>query len=76
MGEKTIFINRKPYRTAAARLTGRQILTLAGLAEDHDLFELQGEGDRSGGRPIGLDEEVEIHEGMHFRAVPSNRNFG
>ena len=35
-----------------------------------------GEGDRTGGTPIGLDQEVQLHPGEHFRAIPGNRNFG
>jgi hypothetical protein len=71
-----IHINRQPYKTDEDQLTGREILGLAGLGEDHDLFLLQGEGDRTGGSPIGLDQTVDIKPGMHFRAIPSNRNFG
>ena len=26
--------------------------------------------------PIGLDQQVNIKPGMHFRAIPGNRNFG
>lgn len=76
MPEHSIHINRQQYQTPADTLTGREILRLAGLGDDHDLFELQGEGDRSGGRPVGLDESVAIKSGEHFRAIPSNRNFG
>ncbi len=72
----SIHINRRRYETNEARLTGREVLGLAGLGDDHDLFALHSEGDRSGGRPVGLDESIEIHVGQHFRAVPGNRNFG
>jgi len=71
-----LFVNRAKYETDASELLGRAILALAGLGDDHDLFLLQGEGDRTGGSPIGLDQPVEIKPGMHFRAIPSNRNFG
>lgn len=71
-----IFINRKRYDAPDADLTGRQILQLAGIGDDHDLFRLQGEGDRTGGTPIGLDERIEVKSGEHFRAIPGNRNFG
>lgn len=73
---KPFFVNRHKYGTDATELLGRAVLGLAGLGDDHDLFLLQGEGDRSGGSPIGLDQPVEIKPGMHFRAIPSNRNFG
>jgi hypothetical protein len=71
-----IFVNRREYKAEASELTGRQILSLAGLGDDHDLFLLQGEGDRTGGTPIGLDQQVQLHAGEHFRAIPGNRNFG
>lgn len=74
--KKPLFVNRTRYETSADRLTGRDILGLANIGDDHDLFLLQGEGDRTGGSPVGLDQDVEIKPGMHFRAIPSNRNFG
>lgn len=76
MAGQPIHINRHRYETEAEELTGHEILRLAGLGDDHDLFELQGEGDRTGGSPIGLDQTIRIRPGMHFRAIPSNRNFG
>ena len=75
-GDIPIFINRKRYEAETAELTGRQILGLADLGDDHDLFLLQGEGDRTGGTPIGLDQRVVLKAGEHFRAIPGNRNFG
>ena len=74
--EIVIFINRKEYKAANRRMTGLQILELADFGADHDLFLLQGEGDRTGGAPIGLEQEVELKDGEHFRAIPGNRNFG
>ncbi len=71
-----IFINRKKYLAPSEHLTGREILALAGFGDDHDLFLLKGEGDATGGAPIGLDQRVEIKPGEHFRAIPGNRNFG
>jgi hypothetical protein len=71
-----IFINRRKYTAPANEMTGRAIMQLAGLGDDHDLFALQGEGDPTGGTPVGLDQEVALREGEHFRAIPGNRNFG
>ena len=71
-----IFVNRSKYEAPAGLLTGQQILALAGFGDDHDLFRLQGEGDPTGGTPIGLDQAVEVKPGEHFRAIPGNRNFG
>ena len=74
--EVPIFINRRRYGTPREAMSGREILALAGFGEDHDLFLLQGEGDPTGGTPIGLDQEVQVKPGQHFRAIPGNRNFG
>ena len=71
-----IFVNRKKFEAPSRSMTGRDILGLAGFADDHDLFLLQGEGDASGGTPVGLDQTLEIKAGLHFRAIPGNRNFG
>lgn len=74
--EFPIFINRRELRAPAEEMTGREILALAVLSADHDLFRLTGEGDRTGGTPVGLDETIRVHPGEHFRAIPGNRNFG
>lgn len=74
--EVPIFINRTRYEAPREEMTGREILALAGFGEDHDLFLLQGEGDPTGGTPIGLDQTIHVKAGQHFRAIPGNRNFG
>jgi hypothetical protein len=71
-----IFINRAKYEAPRERMTGLEILNLAGFGRDHDLFLLQGEGDPTGGTPVGLDQTIELKAGEHFRAIPGNRNFG
>ena len=71
-----IFINRAKHEAPRHNMTGQEILALAGLGPDHDLFLLSGEGDSTGGTPIGLEQSIEIHPGEHFRAIPGNRNFG
>jgi len=71
-----IFVNRQKVAASAAQMSGMQILALVGLGPDHDLFKLQGEGDPTGGQPVGLDQIVELKNGDHFRAIPGNRNFG
>jgi len=76
MTEIPIFINRRQYEAPQKDLSGLQILELSGLGADHDLFLLQGEGDRTGGTPIGLEQVIELHPGEQFRAIPGNRNFG
>jgi hypothetical protein len=74
--EVPIFINRHKYETTPGPHTGRQILAIAGLSEGYDLLLLAGEGDHTGGEVILADQVVEIHAGMHFRAIPGNRTFG
>ena len=71
-----IFINRVKHEAPRESLTGLEILAVGGFGADHDLFLLQGEGDPSGGPPIGLDQRIEVKAGQHFRAIPGNRNFG
>lgn len=71
-----IFINRLKRDAPEERMSGRALLALGGFADDHDLFRLQGEGDRTGGTQVGLDEIVDLKPGLHFRAIPGNRNFG
>ena len=71
-----IKINRRPFETHESKLTGLQILNLAGYGDEYELFELHGEGDPSGGQPRPLDAVIEIHEGQHFRAIPKDANFG
>lgn len=74
--ELHIFINRRKVSTDASSLTGDQILTLGDYGSDYDLFLLQGEGDPTGGQAVASDEVVSLKEGMHFRAIPNNANFG
>jgi hypothetical protein len=71
-----IFVNRKKFDAPQEDMKGRQILALAGFGDDHDLFLLKGEGDPTGGTPIGLDQDIKVKAGEHFRAIPGNRNFG
>ncbi len=53
-----IFINRVKHEAPRESLTGLEILAVGGFGADHDLFLLQGEGDPSGGTPIGLDQRI------------------
>jgi|GEM_PF-1681438 len=63
----TIFVNNNPFITYEHKLTGAQIKTLAGVPADYELFEVKGDQTV----PVGNDQEVHIHEGMHFRAIPA-----
>ena len=78
MNEKTvpIFINRRKFQVEPVPTTGREILALTSLGQGYDLLRLQGEGDPDGGTCVLADQVVEIHAGLHFRAIPGNCTFG
>lgn len=71
-----IFINRRKIDVAGGIMTGEQILGAGEYGPDYNLFLLQGEGDPSGGAPVGRDQSLDVKNGMHFRAIPGNANFG
>ena len=71
-----VHLNRRSYEAPKTPMTGLEILALGEYGPDHLLFELHGEGDPTGGDPVGNDQEVEIRNGLHFRAIPGNANFG
>lgn len=72
-----IFVNRMKVEFDKVEQTGASILETAGFSgEAWDLLKLQGEGDPTGGEPIGAQEVVELKNGEHFRAIPGNRTFG
>lgn len=71
-----IFINRRKIDVVGGNMTGEQILAAGEYGPDYDLFLLKGEGDPSGGSPIGREDTVDVKNGMHFRAIPGNANFG
>jgi hypothetical protein len=72
--EKTIYVNKKEFKTHADKLSGAQILELAGLSPDqYDLFLVKGDGKSE---QIGPNQEVEIKEGLHFNAITKGVNFG
>ncbi len=63
----TIFVNNQPYTTSEHQLTGSQIKSLAGVPADYELFKVEG----ANTVPVGNQEEVHIHEKLHFRAIPA-----
>ena len=71
-----IFLNRRKVEASSSPLTGLQILALGGYGQDYDLYKLQGEGDPTGGVKVDHEEPIEIQNGLHFRAIPGNANFG
>jgi hypothetical protein len=71
-----IFVNRRKFETTESSMTPLEILALAGYDSDTDLYLLKGEGDPSGGELLPPDQPIELKNGIHFRAVPRNANFG
>ena len=71
-----MFINKRKYEPTAREMTGREIKSLAGIGDDHELRLLNGEDDRTEGTPIGDNQPVTIDRALHFRAVPRDRNYG
>lgn len=65
--EITIFVNNQPFKTDKRQLTGALIKALAGVPADYELFEAKGEKTE----PVGNNDEVHLHDNMHFRAIPS-----
>lgn len=71
-----VFINRRRVELPSSPQTGEQILNAGDYGPDYNLFVLKGEGDPSGGVQIDRSESIEVKNGMHFRAIPGNANFG
>lgn len=72
--EKTIYVNKQPYRTRADDLTGSQILELAGLSVDqYDLFLVREDGKSE---QIGANQVVKIRNNLRFNAITKGVNFG
>jgi hypothetical protein len=63
----TIFVNNTAFKTEEHQLTGTQIKQLAAVPPDYELFEVKGDQTV----PVGNDQEVKIHENLHFRAIPA-----
>jgi Multiubiquitin len=62
-----VFVNNTEFKTSEHRLMGAQIKSLAGVPRDYDLFEVKGDQTV----PIGNEQVVEIHNKIHFRAIPA-----
>jgi len=71
-----VFINRRKVELPSSPQTGEQILDAGDYGPDYSLFLLEGEGDPSGGMQIDRSESIDVKNGMHFRAIPGNANFG
>jgi hypothetical protein len=71
-----IHLNRKVVVAPKSPMTGLEILALGDYGPEFELYLLRGEGDPSGGELVGPDTALELKNGMHFRAIPGNANFG
>lgn len=68
-----IVINEVEYVAPRREMTGRALMTLAGIPDGNHLFlEIPGPGDD---RQIGQNEEVRLRRKMRFYDVPVG-NFG
>ncbi len=71
-----IHINRRAVEAPRSPMTGLEILALGDYGAEYELYELHGEHDPSGGQLVGHDSETALKNGLHFRAIPGNANFG
>ena len=71
-----VFVNRRKIELSAGMQSGEQVLIAGDYGPDYNLFLLKGEGDPSGGVQIDRAQMIEVKQGMHFRAIPGNANFG
>lgn len=68
-----IKINKTPYKVEQSALTGRELLSLAGLsANEYTLFLVHGNDQTE----ISADETVEMKNGLHFQAIINEIKFG
>ena len=75
-GEKhkfRIFIDNKDYEATKPRMSGSEILALAGDGDDRVLWKEERDGKE---RRISDDEEIELHEDERFFTTPRHINPG
>jgi len=71
-----IHLNRRVLEAPTSPMSGSAILALGGYGSEYELYELHGEHDPTGGVLIAPTAEVKLHDGLYFRAIPGNANFG
>jgi hypothetical protein len=72
-----VFVNRKKVELDSTTVTGAELLRDAGFEGTHwDLFQLQGEGDPTGGELVLADQPLQLKNGDRFRVIPGDRTFG
>lgn len=70
--EKVIFVNKEKFKVEEDELRGSQILALAGISQEYDLFLVQGQRSDK----IEPDQIVEIKNGLHFHVIIKVVPFG
>lgn len=63
----SVIVNNIEFQTSEHELTGSEIKALAGVPADYELFEVKGDQTVS----IGNEQSVEMHNKIHFRAIPA-----
>ncbi len=63
----TLFVNNQSFETEQREMTGGQVKQLAGIPADYELFRVRGDQTV----PVGDEQQVEIVEKLHFRAIPA-----
>jgi len=63
----TLFVNNQSFETEQREMTGGQVKQLAGIPADYELFRVRGDQTV----PVGDEQQVEISEKLHFRAIPA-----
>jgi hypothetical protein len=72
-----VFVNRRKLELHQTEITGAGLLEAAGFqGQAWDVFEVQGEGDPSGGELIQATDVIALKNGERFRVIPGNRTFG
>jgi hypothetical protein len=72
-----VFVNRRKLDLPSEEITGAGLVAAAGFeGQAWDLFQLQGEGDPTGGTLIQANETLHLKDGERFRVIPGNRTFG
>ena len=63
----SVCVNNQEFQTKEHQLTGAQIKSLAGVPANYELFEVKGDQTV----PVGNEQTVQIHNKIHFRAIPA-----
>ena len=72
-----VFVNREKVELEKSQLTGAELLVEAGFeGQGWDLFQLQGEGDPTGGTLMMWNQVLNLKNGDRFRVIPGNLTFG